>query len=234
VRRSSRATAYEEESPVTLGGVLVAARRLWPLALVGLLLTALAAVHTMRAPGRYESSASYVLLPPASNKRSNALLYPGANLITAAGVLSAAVADPPVRRDLRSGGVRDTYTITLHNEGNQNADNFDRPVLDLFVYGTDPHSVEHSMTRLAAGIDRELARRQTEMRIGAADRIRTDLTPAHPPIVHGTGSPKRAAAATTLLGLGITAAVVIAVTELRERRRRVEPARQHSRAGAAP
>jgi hypothetical protein len=213
---------------VTLGGLLAAARRLWPLALIGLLLTALTAIHTMRAPGRYESSASYVLLPPASNKRSNALLYPGANLITAAGVLSAAVTDPAVRRDFRAGGVRDTYSVTLHNEGNQNADNFDRPVLDLFVYGTDPVSVEQSMTRLAAGIDRELTQRQNTMRIGAVDRIRTDLTPRHPPVVHGTGSPKRAAAATTLLGLGITAVVVIAADEFRERRRRAEPARPRS------
>jgi hypothetical protein len=205
---------------VTLTGLLAMARRLWPLALAGLLLTGLATVHNMKAPGRYESSASYVLLPPLSNKRSNALLFPSANLITAAGVLSAAVADPVVRRDLHAGGVRDSYTVTPHNEGNQNADNFDRPVLDLFVHGSDRASVEQSMTRLAAGIDRELARRQVEMRITPADRIRSSLTPEHPPIVHGTGSPLRAAAATTLLGLGITAAVVIAVGDLLDRRRR--------------
>jgi hypothetical protein len=205
---------------VTLGGLLAAARRWWPLALVGLLLTGFTAHRAMHAPGRYESAASYVLLPPTSNARSNALLYPSANLITAAGVLSAAVADPAVTQDLRANGVVDPYTATMHNQGNQNADNFDRPVLDLFVSGPDPASVERSMASLVAGIDRELARRQVAMRVRPADRIRSDLTPRNPPVVHGTGSPLRAAAATTLLGLAITATLVIVLDDALRRRRR--------------
>jgi hypothetical protein len=234
MRRSSSGSSIEG-GPVTLGGLLSAARRWWPVTLIALMITGLAAVLTMHAPGRYEASAAYVLLPPASNARSNALLYPSANLITAAGVLSEAISDPQVVQNFRANGVTDHYAAVLHNEGNQNADNFDRPVIDLFVYGSDPVSVQRSMTSLVAGIDRELLRRQQTMRTRPTDRIRSDLTPRHPPVVHGTGSPLRAAAATTLVGIGVTTTLVIVLDDLRVRRRHVaNPAREPVAAGVWP
>ena len=215
---------------VTLGGLLSAAWRRWPVSLLGLVLTVLAATQATGAPGRYESYGLLTFLTPLSTQRPDAFLSPGSDLISAAGVMAAAVEDPAVKARMRAAGLRDDYTVVLHNEGTQNADNFDRPVLDLFVSGSDPDSVERSMAVLVAGIDQELARRQAEMRTAPRDRIRTELTPGRPPVLLGTGSPLRAGAAAALLGIGLTLTVALLVDDAVLRRRHRRTARGTAKA----
>ena len=203
--------------------LLLATVRRWYVTIVGLLLTGLVAFLGMHAPGDYESSAGLVFLAPRSTENPNGLIA-GGNVISVAGVMSGVVRDSDVRAELRETGLVDQYTVKLHNSGNQWADNYDRPVLDITVWGSNPESVARSLQLLVTRVNAELLARQRAAGSARNNMITTQLTPAGPPVVHGSGSPMRAAVAALFGGVALTLTVVLLVDDALVRRRRTATA----------
>jgi hypothetical protein len=212
--------------------LLLATVRRWYLTILGFVVTAVIALQGMHAPGDYESTAGLVFLAPRSTQNPNGYIA-GGNVISVAGVMSAIVRSSAVRDELRSAGLVDQYTIKLHNAGNQWADNYDRPVLDIHVWGADPDSVARSMRLLVARVDQDLQDRQRAAGSAPNNLVTTQLTPALPPVLHGSGSPMRAVAAALLGGTITTLTLVLVLDDALVRRRRRAVAGAAVRAGAA-
>jgi hypothetical protein len=183
--------------------LIQAAGRRWYVTLAGLAVTVVLALHGSHVPGDWETSAGLVFLTPTSTENPNGYLTSG-NAISTAGVISAIMNGSEVRDQLRTAGLVDQHTIVLHNSGNQWADNYDRPVLDIRVWGSDPNSVQRSLSLLVERASAELNDRQRATGAAENNWIRAQLVPAQPPVLHGPGSPPRAVATAILIGVTLT------------------------------
>ena len=132
---------------MTVGDVLAACVRRWPVTLFGLALVGVVLTFLLRATGVYWTQADVVFLSPASDRFPNALRTTSQSLIAMAGVTerevnrqspAPATAAASASVTIVDEGVRDGARIRLPNSGGQLANNFDRPVLDVQAVGPTP------------------------------------------------------------------------------------------------
>ena len=177
-------------------------------------------------PGVYWSQVKVVFLAPSSSRFPNALVNASGGIISVAGTVgrlvdprapSAHVSSPTVT--LADQGIRDGYTVTLPNDGNQFADNFDQPLLDVQAVGGSVAAVTAVMQRLISQIKANLTTLQDRVNVAPANRITTSLSPSRIQIHYIAGSRARAVSACLALGLAITAAAAFLLRRrLRSRR----------------
>lgn len=200
-------------------------RHAWYVVVFGLLATGLAVSWVSGLPGVYYGQADVVFLRPANRIVPNGLSVNSSSVIATVGV---------VERDVNGGfhatrvvseqvtilgtGMRSGSSVRLPNSGGQWANNFDRAVLDVQVVDVTAAAAQERLDDAVRRIESSLATLQDEAGVRAADRIRTQLSPAVPRVAYRTGNAKRAAAMTGVLGLSITWSALV-LLEARSRRR---------------
>lgn len=202
---------------MTTAGLLRVLARQRYLVLLGALLTLLGGYRAATSPGEYVTSAGVYFVAPQILNDGNAYVVDGA-VVTVADIVVTAVNGRAVRAELRAAGVQEHYTLELYNAGSQFVVIYDRPLLQLSVRGADEQSVRRAVTLIRSRVDAELAQRQREVGAGPRTLVRTQLTPADPPVYHGTGSRPRALLGVLLLGGTITLTLAVLVDDARRRR----------------
>jgi len=215
---------------MTVWGLLGACRRAWLLVVIGLALTAGVVFAVARDPGVYWAQTNVTFLQPPSTRYPNPLSAGSGSLIATAGLVerevnngTAAMATVSASITLVDEGVLDGTMIQLPNSGGQWAYNFARPVLDVQAVASTPNTVRQRMAKLQSSIQTTLDRLQDEAGVDTFDRITLQPSPIEINIRYSRGDPHRAAAVSTLLGVGLTIAAVV-VVERRRRAHRSPPA----------
>lgn len=198
--------------------LLVTIRRRWWVALGGVLATALLGLHVLHAPGVYHQQVDVVFMWPQASKSANTFQYGTQSLINTAGIVGTVVGDTqagtqPVSdtATLVGEGITHGYSVRLPNSGGQWAYNFDRPMLNVETVGSTPAEVQQMTTAVVARINDELLALQRNEQVRPDLMVRTRLSPPTLNIIYSNGSRTRALAASLLLGVGLTVAVVLAV-----------------------
>lgn len=202
-----------------------AVRRHRLVTLLGVLLTVGASVWASSVSGVYYQRVSVIFLAPKPPENVNAYQFVGSSLIAAASIIRLEVADDaqapqPVspKVTIVDQGVTHGSTVRMPNSGGQWANVFERPVLDVQIVGSSPDEVNMSMRALLRRIEKRLADDQSAFGVAADRRIDTTLSPPRPPILYRRGSQARAVAVTTLLGIGVTLSLVVALDRSLARR----------------
>jgi hypothetical protein len=185
--------------------------RRWYVVVLGLVLTALAAVLVGLAPGVYWARTQVLLLGPPSESRPNKLDSNSAGLIATAGLIEREMSFgrhriPATSIDvtLLDQGVYDGEQVRLPNNGGQWANNFDQPVLDVQASGPSRAIVQQRIDGMVQEIEQILERRQDEAAVSRANRITVAFSPAEIQVRYVRGDPKRAVLVTSTLGLSLT------------------------------
>lgn len=204
--------------------------RRWYLVLAGLALTAGAMFSIHSSPGVYSTQADVLFLAPRSAKNPNPIEDGSESLIATTGLVARIVshgkADPPTASSgvtLLGQGIRQGYSVRLPNSGGQWANNFDRPVLDIQVTGPSSQWVRSTLDARIAQINRVLFDLQAADGVEPQSFITTSSTPELATVAHSNGQPKRAMAATLLLGTALTGFAAVGFDRIALRRRRPSP-----------
>lgn len=206
--------------------VLGALRRRWYILLAGMLASLLLVAQAAKPHGAYETAAAMLFFPPISRINPNGYTDGGGNVITAAAFVAARMQAPEVKADLAAKGIVKTYTVVMHNSGNQFADNFDRAAIDIRVSGPDLATTSRSLQLVATKIRSELDAAQIQTHVDRREWIRTQLSPDDPTILLVRGNRMRAAAASLVLGVMVTIVVAVGLDDrLRRRQARRNVAR---------
>jgi hypothetical protein len=179
----------------------------------GLITTGALALHMASRPGVYWSQVNVLFLAPQSAKYPNGLQITSDSLITTAGVIGKMVGSsqsgPQVVSDavtLVSEGAKHGYSVRLPDDGGQWAHNFDQPLLDVQAVGTSVGEVNSTLDTVLGEIQGDLSKMQRSDNVAKVNLVRTRLSPSIPPTYYQAGSHMRAAAASLVLGSGITVA----------------------------
>jgi hypothetical protein len=212
---------------MTIWELAFAARRYWVLAVVGTLLSIIAGVAVLEAPGVYYTQVNVVFVLPPMPHNANSLQHSTGSLIGTAGVVvslvngdNAAVQPVSPAASLTGEGVRHGYMVRLPNTGGQWAFSFDQPVIDVEVAGGSPDEVRAVLGTVIDRIYRTLADLQNDQQVRESAKIRTKLSPTEAPIQYLKGSRLRAVAVTVALGLAVTLTLVVLLDLRRLRRER--------------
>jgi hypothetical protein len=200
-------------------------RRVWIVLLIGCFFTALAVVVIGKHPGVYWSRVDLIFLRPTGDS-ANPLAATPLGTIRMASIIQREMSGGPSETDavsdavnLVSQGVTDGWSVRLPNDGNQYANNFNKAYLDVQVAGPTEAVVRQRMNDLLGRISGVLATRQAG--VAADSQVRLSQSPTQVQVLFDRGAPKRALAATLLLGLGITIGLcVLYDTHVRRGRRR--------------
>jgi hypothetical protein len=185
---------------------------------IGVLLTMVWAYAAGRKPGVFSVNENVLFLAPSSAAFPNSLVVSSDSIVTTAGIVarmidpripSARVASSTVT--LVGEGIRNGWSVQLPNDGGQYEDNFDQPLLQVQVVGTNPYQVIATTHSLLGKIDSDLALIQRRDHVPSVDRIHTSLNPSSAQLFYQTGSRIRAMAAVVLLGIGFTVSAQVLV-----------------------
>ena len=207
---------------VDVGEVSVARRERLPrllivaIAVVGFGATVGLTANAHRKPGVFWAETKVIFAQHPSSSNPAPIGTGSGNLIATAGLVSSIINQNASKAQpvsptvpLYSLGVRHGTWVRLPNDGGQWANNYDQSLLDVQAVGSSDAEVRSRMNGKIAQIRQEL--RAVQVDVPPADRIVTrDQPPAVTPI-YLSGSHTRAEAATLLVGLGITAAAIVAV-----------------------
>jgi hypothetical protein len=214
---------------MTVMRLLLAAARSWYIVLGGAVVTIVAALHVVTAPGVYFAQVDVVFLRPVNPSVPNSLSVTSSSVTATASVVQREVSGGPAASRVVSEqvtivgeGITSGERVRLPNSGGQWANNFDRAVLDVQVVDSTEERAQRRLDVLVDEIDTSLARRQREAGADPATWIRTRLSPETPTIQYLVGERRRAAAMTLVLGGGLTCAAVVLV-EARRRPARIRP-----------
>lgn len=203
---------------MTVMRLLLAAARSWHLVLLGAVVTIVAMLQVVTAPGVYFAQADVVFLRPVNPAVPNSLSVTSSSVIATASVVQREVSGGPAASRVVSEqvtivgeGITAGERVRLPNSGGQWANNFDRAVLDVQVVDSTEESARRRLQRVVGEIDASLARRQRDAGADPATWIRTRLSPEVPTIRYLVGERRRAAAMTLLLGGGLTCAAVVLI-----------------------
>jgi len=219
---------------MTLWDLLKACLRLWPVVVVGALVTALAGWAVTLDRGVYWARTQVVFLAPSSVANPNALNTRSGDLIITAGIVAKRVmgaekitkfAAPEVTI-VGGTSVRDGFWVRLPDTGGQWATNFASQELVVEAVGSTPERVTELQQFAIGRIKEELAAMQAEQRVDPENYITVTVVQDPAVTYQIKGSRPRALLMTAVLGIAFTLAVV-ATLDLREtrRRRRAEPDR---------
>jgi hypothetical protein len=202
-----------------------ALRRHWPIVLVGAVCTTGAGVVAISDDGVYFTRTNILFQAPTSADHPNAMRTQLDDVIVTAGAVAKRVAGPGRVTKFASPevtsvglGVRDGWSIQLRDTGGQWATNFPVQILTLDVVGPSRDVVQQRQHDLIHQVQQDTY--QLQRVVGA--KPRNDITAIPAPefsvIYHVSGNKPRALGMTTVLGVGLTIAVVLAVDRRRHRR----------------
>lgn len=210
-----------------LSGIL---RRRWYVVLLGLALLVGAMAYVASRPGVYWAQADVMILAPKSARYPNVFEQTSQSMISMAGLIerdvnkgTVAAATSTAGVTLAGEGVRDGHAIKLPNNGGQWANNFDRPVLDVQVVGSDPAAVRVKLMSLVDVVIYELKARQDALNVSSSTRITASLVPSSPPVFHLSGNRNKALGATLILGAGLISVSTVGADRLLSARSRRRP-----------
>ena len=197
-------------------------------ATLGVLSSLAAAGFSAKAPGVYWSRVQIWFVAPGSTNNPNALRATSSSLIATAGAVGKMVDSRRLSANFGSGSVtlsdegqRHGSSVALPNTGSQWVAGYGAPWLDVQAVDSDPATVASTMGRLVDQINSSLFALQQRQNAPAKSLIRTQMSPGAIPIYYRRGSSIRAAAASLVLGLILTHALV---RRLRRPRRHVRTA----------
>ncbi len=170
-----------------------------------------AAFWAWHPTGVYASRQNVYFVAPALPDNSNRAAFTTDGVIATAGLVAQMV-DPRLsgpnttsETSLSDEGYTHAERVKLPNAGGQWSLNFNQPVLDLQVVGTDPTQVDAQMRRLQSDVLTTLQR--VQQRDGVRESRRITTAPVQPATVtHLTGDRRRATMMTVLLGSVLTLA----------------------------
>ncbi|MDL5352375.1 hypothetical protein [Microbacterium sp. zg-YB36] len=201
---------------MTLWELLRALLRCWPIVLVGVLGTAVAAVAVMADKGAYFTRTEIVFLAPTSPSYPNALRTQSEDIIDMAGVVAkrltgagevAKFASPDVT--LVGLGLRSGWSVRLPDTGGQWAANFATQRLVLDIVAPTRDSVRTRQDELIGRVQQELSDLQREKGVDPVNDI-TALVAPETTIIFGVGGSRpRALGVTAVLGAVATIAAVL-------------------------
>lgn len=212
---------------MTLWEFFAACLRRWPIVLVGVICTGLAAFALLSDKGVYYTRTQLVFLAPSSSSYPNTLTTQSEDIIDTAGVVAKRITGPrPVTKfaspdvTLIGQGIRDGWSLTLPDTGGQWATNFQNQILNLEIVAPARATVLERQTTLVRRVQDELDSLQRERGVAPINDITVQAAPRSTVIYHVGGSKPRALGMTAALGVGITASVVMLVERLARRRPR--------------
>lgn len=214
---------------MTVGDVLAACVRRWPVTLFGLALVGVVLTFLLRATGVYWTQADVVFLSPASDRFPNPLGTTSQSLIAMAGVTerevnrqspAPATAAASASVTIVDEGVRDGARIRLPNSGGQWANNFDRPVLDVQAVGPTPERAAALFDAAVERVRSSVYLRQRALGVEDVNMIHLTVAPSATNIFYADGERKRAIPVAVLLGAGLTMAAATLADQWAVRRRR--------------
>lgn len=217
---------------MTLWDFFAACLRRWPIVLVGVVCTGLAAFALLSDKGVYYTRTQIVFLAPSSSYYPNTLATQSEDIIDTAGVVAKRITGPgPVTKfaspdvTLIGQGIRDGWSLTLPDTGGQWGTNFQSQILYLEIVAPDRATVLERQTTLLQRVQDELDALQRERGVEPINDITVQAAPRSTVIYHVGGSKPRALGMTAALGVGITAAAVVLTERLARRRPRLRPLR---------
>lgn len=227
---------------MTLADLLRAFVRRWPIVLVGVLLSVGVAYLATRTEPAYHARAEAVFLAPSSTRYPNELVTTTESIIISAGAVAKRLngPDPGLKfgtQDVNPVGAPpgngDTW-IQLVDAGNQWVSNFDDQVLLIDSMGSTPVEAEAQVLEAAERIKEEVAALQREQGVDPINDITVRLSPGVPVVTEIDGSGVRAGGMSFVIGVILTAGLVV-VLEVRSRRREsaAAPEEPHRRRGHA-
>ena len=209
---------------MTLSQFLSACLRRWPIVLVGVLCTGLAAFAGLSDKGVYYTRTQIVFLAPSSTVYPNSLATRSEDIIIAAGAVAKSVTGPgPVTKyaspdvTLVGIGVRDGWSLVVPDTGGQWATNFPSQILNLDIVAPARATVLQRQTTILRRVQDELNKLQRENHVAPINDITMTTAPRSTVIYHVGGSKPRMLGMTAVLGLGITAAVIVVAERLGRR-----------------
>lgn len=200
--------------------------RRWKLVVACLLVTMVTAA-VVSAPITVYWSKTDVLFVYPGPRNSNSLVTTSDSVIATAGLIAVQVNstahNPRLSTDdvsIVDAGIFTGSLIRLPNSGGQWAVNFNKPMLNVQVSGSDPEEVRSRAAAEVAQILGILKQRQAAAHVTPAELITARPSPALPVVEASRGSRIRALAGLLVLGLGLTFAVVLFFDQVSLRRRR--------------
>ena len=210
---------------MTLWEFFAACLRRWPIVLVGVVCTAIAAFAVMSDKGVYYTRTQIVFLAPSSTYYPNTLATQSEDIIDTAGVVAKRIIGPgPVTKyaspdvTLIGEGIRDGWSLGLPDTGGQWGTNFQTQILNLEIVAPARETVLHRQTEMLQRVHDELDALQRERGVEPINDITVQAAPRSTIIYHVGGSKPRALGMVAALGLGVTAALVVAAERLGKRR----------------
>lgn len=198
------------------------------LLLVCLMLAATVGAMTVVADqtGVYQARVGVIVVPPNPADAPNPFLGREFSLITTAGLMATIVNQDvdsaqtsSTAATLAGQGVRDGYSVRLHNRGGQWTVDYDRPILDVQAVGRTEDRAQANLDLALGGLDAALEQLQDDAAIFPGQRMTMQLVPDAPTVGYAAGSNRRAMAGTLVLGAVLTLALLSAVEQVRVRRR---------------
>ncbi len=210
---------------MTLWEFFSACLRRWPIVLVGVLCTGLAVFAGLSDKGVYYTRTQIVFLAPSSSFYPNTLATQSEDIIDTAGVVAKKVTGPAPLTKYASAdvtligiGIRDGWSLVVPDTGGQWGTNFQSQILNLEIVAPDRATVLQRQTTLLRRVQNELSDLQRERNVAPINDITMTTAPRSTVIYHVGGSKPRVLGMTAVLGVGITAAVVVVFERLGRRR----------------
>jgi hypothetical protein len=211
---------------VTVEDLLGALGRRWYVVLVGVLVTVVVCLFTLRAPGVYWASTKVYFLAPATVREPNQLAPDSTAAIAFAGLIQTEVHGgiPPRRStspdvSLVDEGIYDGWTIFLPDNGGQWASNFSEPALIVQASGATAEIVQSRMSAMVAQITQLVTDREDEAHVSAAARVTFTMSPTVVAVQYSNGHRSRALLIIGLLGIGLSLAACRIVDRVATSRR---------------
>jgi hypothetical protein len=216
---------------MTLWDLLRSMIRLWPVVIVGALLTVAAAYFAAQDRSVYWTRTEVVFLAPSSTMYPNALETRSEDLVVTAGAVAKVVSGPAKHLKFTSPdagvigeSIRQGWSVRLPDTGGQWAPNFVDQLLIVEVVGPDPTWVTTQKDELVDRIRTTLAAMQKAQGVAPVNTITTTAAPAETVVYPVTGSRMRAFVMTGVLGAGATLWLALVLSYRRARRLSARPA----------
>jgi hypothetical protein len=201
-----------------------------------MLLTVGMATYTHARPGVYWAQSDVIFLAPISVRYPNSLTASSGSLISTAGVVerlananNKAIAAVSATVTLVDKGITSGEMVQLNNYGGQWAYNFSQPALNVQVVGDDPFALRDTMATLQSRIQQTLKNVQDLAGVDQYNRITTYISPAVTDIEYRQGNPKRALIVTSVVGLAMTIAAIVALDIRNNPKRKIRGKARHAR-----
>ena len=192
--------------------------RHWMVVLIGAACTMGVALLVVRDDGVYFSRTYVTFLAPTSTNYPNALRTQSVDVIDTAGVVGKRISGPGRVTKFASPdvtlvglGVRDGWSLQLPDTGGQWATNFATQTLVLDVVGPSREVVQERQEALVVRIQQELNLMQRDAGVNPRNDITAIPAPQSVTVHHVAGSRPRALGMAAVLGVGVTAAAVLAL-----------------------